>query len=303
MHGLKNVRRRRDDAMTRVDWAELERLLAAYYRGQGWKVEHCGTGRGAGRFDGGVDLKLRRENEYVVVQCKHWNAKQVPHNAVHELLGIMVNEGATGAILVSSGEFTRAAQDAAERQGHVQLIDGDGLREMLGPIVETPSVETRRQAMPSPYADTMRSVASAVGERMLSAAEDRIRGEVSRTAPRGGSRTMSRAANAALILMLSKIAMAVLLFLFLWFGLSMFVNSMQRIMTPAPRPTTAAALPAPQPPSQGYVAQAAGVNDDRYAPRVETAPAARVPTAAEIREAQRRADEAIKVIEKTTPEM
>ena len=44
-------------------------------------------------------------------------------------------------------------------------------------------------------------------------------------------------------------------------------------------------------------------NDDRYAPRVETAPAPRVPTAAEIREAQRRADEAIKVIEKTTPEM
>lgn len=303
MHGLKNVRRRRDDAMTRVDWAELERLLAAYYRGQGWKVEHCGTGSGAGRFDGGVDLKLRRENEYVLVQCKHWNAKQVPHNAVHELLGIMVNEGATGAILVSSGEFTRAAQEAAERQGHVQLIDGDGLREMLGPMDEPLRQDERRLAMPSPHADTMRSIASAVGERMLSAAEDRIRGEVSRTGARGGSRTMSRAANAALILMLSKIAMAVLLFLFLWLGLRLVIGTMQNIAEPVPKTTSAAALPAPQPPPQGYVAQAAGVSDERYAPRVERAPAWRTPTEAEIREAQRRADEAIKVIEKTTPEM
>lgn len=312
MQGLKNVRRRRDDAMTRVDWAELERLLAAYYRGQGWKVEHCGTGSGAGRFDGGIDLKLRRQNEYVLVQCKHWNAKQVPHNAVHELLGIMVNEGATGAMLVSSGEFTRAAQEAADRQGHVRLIDGDALRDMLGPIFEASPIESssmesssigaRRRAMASPYADTMRSMASVVGERMLSAAEDRIRGEASRTGTRG-SRTMSRAANAALILALSKIAMAILLFLFLWFGMRMFVDSLQRIVTPAPRPTTAVDLPAPQPPPQGYVAQAAGVSDDRYAPQVETPPAPRVPTPAEMREAQRRADEAIKVIEKTTPEM
>lgn len=299
MQGLKNVRRRRDDAMTRVDWAELERLLAAYYRGQGWTVEHCGTGSGKSRFDGGVDLKLRRQQEYVLVQCKHWNAKQVPHNAVHELLGIMVNEGATGAILVSSGEFTRAAQDAADRQGHVRLIDGDALREMLGPIAEPPSAAAR-----GAQRDAVRSLASSVGERMLSAAEDRIRGEASRAGTRVGSRMMSRAGNTALIWVLSKIAMALLMFFSLWLGLRLVVGTMQSIATPAPKTTrSAVALPAPQPPPQGYVAQAAGVNDDRYAPRAEAAPAPRVLTAAEIREAQRRADEAINVIEKTTPEM
>lgn len=299
MQGLKNVRHRRDDAMTRVDWAELERLLAAYYRGQGWKVEHCGTGSGAGRFDGGVDLKLRRQHDYVLVQCKHWNAKQVPHNAVHELLGIMVNEGATGAILVSSGEFTRAAQEAAERQGHVRLIDGDGLREMLGPIAEPSPAATR-----GTQRDAVRSLASSVGERMLSAAEDRIRGEASRASAHAGSRMMSRLGNAALMWVLSKAALVLLMFLSLWIGLYLVVGTMRRIATSAPKTTTsAAALPAPQPPPQGYVAQAAGVNDDRYAPRVEAVPAPRALTAAEIREAQRRADEAIKVIEKTTPEM
>lgn len=132
MTGLKNVRNRRDDALTRVGWDQLETMLADYYRGQGWNVDHVGTGGSRTRFDGGIDLKLRKDNEYVLVQCKHWNAKQVAHNAVHELLGIKVNENATGAIVITSGEFTQAAHEAATRQGHVQLIDGDSLRAMLG---------------------------------------------------------------------------------------------------------------------------------------------------------------------------
>lgn len=136
MNRLKNVSNRRDDALTRVGWDRLETMLADFYRGQGWSVDHVGTGASRARFDGGIDLKLRRDGEYVLVQCKHWNAKQVTHNAVHELLGIKVNENATGAIVITSGEFTRAAQEAATRQGHVQLIDGDALRVMLGPQLD-----------------------------------------------------------------------------------------------------------------------------------------------------------------------
>ncbi len=136
MNGLKNVKHRHDDALSRVGWADLERLLATYYREVGWWVEHVGTGGTGAKFDGGVDLKIRRDTEVVLVQCKHWNAKQVTHNAVHELLGVMINQGATGAILVSSGEFTRAAIEAAQRHGHVKLIDGVTLRGMLGPLPE-----------------------------------------------------------------------------------------------------------------------------------------------------------------------
>ena len=129
--GLKRVRQRRDDALARLSWPKVERLLAQYYREQGWQVEHSGTGGSGGRFDGGIDIKLRRDDEYVLVQCKHWNAYQVTHNPVHELLGVMVNQGATGAILVTSGEFTDYAIESAEKLGHVQLIDGNRLRQML----------------------------------------------------------------------------------------------------------------------------------------------------------------------------
>ena len=136
MYGLKLVKHRRDDALARTGWADVERLLAAYYRRAGYDVEHCGTGESRQQFDGGVDLRLRRGEEVILVQCKHWNTRQVPHNDVHQLIGVMVNQGATGAILVNSGEFTKAAIEAATRHGHVQLVDGDELRQMLGPLPE-----------------------------------------------------------------------------------------------------------------------------------------------------------------------
>lgn len=147
MYGLKNVRNRRHDALAQVQWQRFETILAEHYAGQGWAVEHAGTGAGGRGFDGGVDLKLRRQGQYVLVQCKHWNAKQVTHNAVHELLGIKVNENATGAIVITSGEFTQAAQRAATRQNHVELIDGDALRLMLGPQLDALAA-TKPPALP-----------------------------------------------------------------------------------------------------------------------------------------------------------
>src|SRR3546814_6351918 len=95
--GNKPVKVRRDDALTRVDWRQLEGLLAMYYRGQGYDVEHTGTGASGTKFDGGIDLKLRRGAEYVLVEAKHWNVFQVPHNVVHQLLGVLVNQGRSEA--------------------------------------------------------------------------------------------------------------------------------------------------------------------------------------------------------------
>src|SRR5690606_22588820 len=181
--GLKSVRNRRDDALSRIGWDRLESLLAEHYRQEGYQVEHVGTG-GSGRrrrFDGGIDLKLRKDDAYVLVQSKHWNVYQVTHNAVHELLGLMVNEGATGAILVTSGEFTRAAIEAATRHGHVQLVDGDGLRAMLGPVPEIGAAGTM-SARASDFISAVsespnaRRIGRAVNERLVSEVEGLERG-------------------------------------------------------------------------------------------------------------------------------
>lgn len=257
MTGLKNVRRRRDDALSRIDWRALERLLAAYYRDLGWWVEHCGSGAGRTRFDGGVDLRLRRDAEVVLVQCKHWNAKQVTHNAVHELLGVMVNERATGAILISSGEFTSAAIAAAQRNGLVKLIDGDGLRGMLGTLPDTPDAN-------DPFAE-----ASAVA----------------RAPVRGGARAPQWR------LWLIALACAI--------GFVLMVRAMLL------RTADTAGEP---PPERASVPQPVII---LHEPRPVAAPAPapveppppRPPTEAEIRESQRKAEEAMRVIEETTPEM
>ncbi|MFL6586296.1 MAG: hypothetical protein ACJ8GV_05370 [Luteimonas sp.] len=60
-HGLKRVAHRRDDALTGMPWDRLEYLLAAFYRDAGDQVTHVGTGATSGRFDGGVNLELRRD--------------------------------------------------------------------------------------------------------------------------------------------------------------------------------------------------------------------------------------------------
>lgn len=134
-YGLKPVRNRCDDALARMDPLAFERLMGDYYRRQGYSVEDVGTGGRARLYDGGIDLKLYKEGEYTVVQCKRENAYQVTHNVVHELLGVMLTEGASRAVVVTTGEFTDAAWKKAANEGRLQLIDGTRLREVLGPLL------------------------------------------------------------------------------------------------------------------------------------------------------------------------
>lgn len=297
--GLKRVSNRRDDALSRTRWDRLESLLADYYRAQGYRVEHVGTGATGRRFDGGVDLKLHKDDQFILVQCKGWNAYKVPHNEVHQLIGLMVNEGANGAILVNTGEFTKAAIEAAAKLGHVQLIDGDELRRMLGPLPE-PDVRDASWGLSAPDASPhgfkgfAGAVASTAGERLLIAAEDRIRHG------RGGRRIGGGIVGSLIV---GKLIGAAIGFAVLLLALYIMVNALKGIGTvaersvrqsqSAQRPASAASRrPAPESRRQG-------------ATRMQPAavPAYRPPTEAEIRESQRKADEAMKVLAPNTPEM
>lgn len=319
--GLKKVSRRWDDALSRIGWAEVERLLAVYYRGQGWVVEHCGTGSGGSRYDGGIDLKLRRDDEYVLVQSKHWNACQVPHNDIHQIIGVMVNQGATGAIVVTSGEFTKAAIEAANKLGHVQLIDGQALREMIGPLPEPDFART-----PEPIAD---AAARHSPTRGTSRSPNRRRGHIGEPV-RADARHPAQAI--LLELVIKGLGVLLIVLLFTW--------ALQRVRSPlavppAPQthaapasvgatPTSKATLPAPtgtaqsaptpQPLTDASRLSVMGPRTQRHSvppgcvlidhfsgtyacdPPPGAAPP-RQPTAAEIRESQRKADEAIRVLE------
>ncbi|UPG92541.1 restriction endonuclease [Luteibacter aegosomatissinici] len=166
----KRVSERWDDALSRVGWADFERRVGDYYASQGYRVEHSGTGSGFARTDGGVDLKLFRDGQFIVVQCKHWNALQVPHNPVHELIGVMHTAGATGAILVTSGEFTRAAIDSASRFPGITLVDGAAVRAMIGPVDEAALQATGLARVSSPAGGPFRRPAQVRQARRRDAA-------------------------------------------------------------------------------------------------------------------------------------
>lgn len=146
----KAVRFRHDDALTRVSRSEFERLIATHYRGEGYAVEHAGSATRQRDTEGGSALKLIRGDETVVVQCKHWVAQQVPHHDVHEVVTAMHAAVASHAIVITSGEFSRAAVDAAERMPQVTLIDGVGVRAMLGKVSE-PALPLLSDSEPLPW--------------------------------------------------------------------------------------------------------------------------------------------------------
>lgn len=295
-HGLRNVRHRRDDELARVDWDELERLLAGHYQRMGYRVEHVGTGGTGTRFDGGIDLKLFRDDQYIVVQCKHWNAKQVPHNAMHELLGIMQTERATGAVLVTSGEFSAAARGKAAGVPNLQLIDGDTLRAMLGELPRAGRFEAAGRpsgasSVGRAFSAQARQIAGHAGERLLAAAEDRIRHGASRKGV---------LVRSAFHLVWLKLGLFMLFVVLMYFVLQALYSSLATGLLIRPQRVTQA-LPVVTQPSRS---QSARRSTDQV-PAVDQAPALTSPAAsdADAREAQRRADEAIKVLEATTPEM
>ena len=119
------------DALARLGWQDFEHLLAEHYRAQGYRVEHAAPAPNLKALGSGLDLRLRRGEDSLIVRCKHWDTVEVPQLEVQELLSDMLNEASTGGILVTRGRFSAEARTIARRQPRLQLVDGDVLKAML----------------------------------------------------------------------------------------------------------------------------------------------------------------------------
>ncbi len=138
--GLKNVRHRREDALSRLDTAGVGSLLAEYYRRQGYRVDAIETqlsdSAEAGDADAGIDLRLQRDDTRLLVRCVHWNDKQVPHQRVRTWQDILAYQEVDGSIFATSGEFTASAIRTASLSKTLRLVDGGELRKMLMPLLD-----------------------------------------------------------------------------------------------------------------------------------------------------------------------
>ena len=124
-----------------LTWREFEYLVSETYRRQGYQVsENPSAGP-----DGGIDLILKKNNDTVFVQCKHWQSKNVGVGVIRELLGVITAEKATGGIVVCSGEFTAEARVFA-KANNIELINGAKLYNLIKPLqtnaTYTPNIKT-----------------------------------------------------------------------------------------------------------------------------------------------------------------
>lgn len=147
----KFVNRRRLDGIRSSEdirdltWFEFEKLLCEAFRRQGYFVEHSGQASA----DGGVDIRLQRDGQRSLVQCKHWKSWQVGVKIVRELLGVVTSERAQWGILVASGTFTDDAVEFA-KNNQIQLIDGAALGALIESVRAGGRTEDSREATNSP---------------------------------------------------------------------------------------------------------------------------------------------------------
>jgi restriction system protein len=114
-----------------VSPAGFERLAQRILREAGF-VNVTVTGRsGDGGIDGMGVYRLSLVSFPVYFQCKRYRGS-VTAGAVRDFRGAMVGRGEKG-LLITTGTFTRDAQNEANRDGAppVELIDGEALTELL----------------------------------------------------------------------------------------------------------------------------------------------------------------------------
>ncbi|MBD1389265.1 restriction endonuclease [Neiella sp. HB171785] len=114
------------DSIRSLSWQRFESLIAAYYRIQGFVViEQLKPGA-----DGGVDLRLSKGRKLHLVQCKQWRSQKVGIQIVREMYGVQTAEQASSMTIVTTGSYTKDAQEFADSVG-VTLIDGEALWPMI----------------------------------------------------------------------------------------------------------------------------------------------------------------------------
>lgn len=102
--------RRTVEGLRALPPAEFEAEVGRWLRRDGWRIEHRG-----GTGDGGIDIVATKGRETLAIQCKRY-AETTPVTAaqVRDLYGAAIAEGATAAVLVTTGRVSNAAREWCE---------------------------------------------------------------------------------------------------------------------------------------------------------------------------------------------
>lgn len=133
------------ESLRQTTWQDFERLVGEVYRRQGYRVIETGGG-GA---DGGIDLKLAKDGETWLVQCKRWQRERVGVKVARELFGVVAAERAAGGILITTSTFTPDAE-AFARGKPLQLVAGEELLRQIKAVQKGGGAPAADEAAPAP---------------------------------------------------------------------------------------------------------------------------------------------------------
>ena len=119
-------------SLAALDWPKFELLVAEIYRRQGYAVE---ISSGFGSEDG-IDMKLTRGEENILVQCKHWKVLKGYEVGAQEIMALyqmVSDEPGRQGIFVSTGQYRDDAREFVN--GKPIKLMGVGDVELLIPQV------------------------------------------------------------------------------------------------------------------------------------------------------------------------
>jgi restriction system protein len=147
-----------------LSWSQFEGYLAEYFRRRRFSV----TYRGGALADGGVDLVLDDSSGRRIVQAKHWKRRSVGVETLRALWGVLGDEGAQGAIVVTSGRFTGDAVRFAEGK-QLELIGREQLIRLIGEVKGSaaPSLPGSGRSVAPDAASTPRETCPQCGRGVL----------------------------------------------------------------------------------------------------------------------------------------
>ncbi len=121
-----------------VEWRDLERVLREVFEGLGFETRLTRPAK-----DGGFDLELRfteqGEPRVYLVEVKHWVQGSRPGlDIVSDLFEVVVRQGASGGVLLSSSGFTQGARTGRTEivRQNVRLGGGDKIVSLCQHFIE-----------------------------------------------------------------------------------------------------------------------------------------------------------------------
>jgi len=112
-----------------IEWRRFESVCEKLFAQAGFEARTHSHGA-----DGGVDIWLHSkhaEGPAAIVQCKHWNGKQVGVKEIREFFGVMSSHGLKRGTYATTSTFTEDAAKFAKDNG-INALDGARLVALIG---------------------------------------------------------------------------------------------------------------------------------------------------------------------------